>query len=88
MVDVRLLYTVADASNNVVCTPVVASSEALNGPGDGNTDVDWIVIDARRVQLRAERSGRGNGRTYLVALSCADPAGNASRAVARVVVPK
>jgi hypothetical protein len=88
MVDVRLLYTVADASNNVVCTPVVVSTEPSNESGDGNTEVDWVIVDAERVQLRAERSGRGNGRAYLVAISCADETGNASGALARVVVPK
>jgi predicted extracellular nuclease len=88
MVDVRLLYTVADASNNVVCTPVVVSTEPSNESGDGNTEVDWVIVDAERVQLRAERSGRGNGRAYVVAISCADETGNASGALARVVVPK
>jgi hypothetical protein len=44
------------------------------------------VLDARRLKLRAERSGHGDGRTYTATLRCSDPAGNISTAsaVARV----
>jgi hypothetical protein len=45
-------------------------------------------IDAERVQLGVKPDSQGNGPTYVVSISCADPAGNASRALAPVVVPK
>ena len=46
--------------------PPCRSNEPANGPGDGNTPIDWIVVDATHVQLRAERTGGGRGRTYTV----------------------
>jgi predicted extracellular nuclease len=88
LVDVAALYGVTDASGAVTCALSVSSNEVKNGPGDGNTALDWVIIDAQHVQLRAERSGRGNGRTYVVGVACADGAGNISHEAARVLVPK
>ena len=88
LVDVLLDYAVTDASGTSSCSAAVSSSEAPNGPGDGNTPIDWIVVDATHVQLRAERAGGGRGRTYTVSLSCADQAGNIARQDRSVFVPK
>ena len=38
--------------------------------------------------LRAERSGIGNGRVYLLTVVCRDAAGNSSSAAVTVTVPK
>ena len=37
----------------------VTSNESPNALGDGNTAADWQILDAHRLLLRAERSGRG-----------------------------
>ena len=37
--------------------------------------------------LRAERSGKGNGRIYLITYSATDSSGNTSFAEATVIVP-
>jgi DNA/RNA endonuclease G (NUC1) len=88
MIDVFVSYTASDFSGAPVCTVSVSSNEAINGNGDGNTSIDWQVIDPHHVQLRAERAGGGGGRIYTVTVSCSDAAGNTSGAVGTVTVEK
>lgn len=61
---------------------VVSSDEAANGKGDGNTDVDFEVIESGDgsydVYVRAERNGKNDGRTYTVTVDASDAAGNAA----------
>jgi len=56
----------------------VSSSEPANGRGDENTAIDWFVIDARHVRVRAERSAGGRGRICTVTVSGSDDAGKTS----------
>jgi hypothetical protein len=69
----------------------VTSSEPDNGLGDGDTAGD--VQDAApgtsdtSFLLRAERSGRGDGRIYTVVYRASDGSGNSSLATAYVTVP-
>ena len=65
----------------------VISNEPLNGTGDGNTAVDWVVVDAHHVQLRAERDGDGTGRIYTITITATDSAGNTSAQTVTVSVP-
>lgn len=66
----------------------VVSNEPDNGPGDGNVTNDVVITGELTVQLRAERSGQGNGRTYTVHIKCVDETGNASVSAVAVSVPK
>ena len=68
---------VVDACDeNVAVTFTSASSdEPVNDKGDGNTEPD-IILDCDRVQLRSERQGGGNGRTYRLGWTAVDDAGN------------
>ena len=88
LVDVLATYEASDASGASSCALTVSSNEPANGRGDGNTTVDWFVIDAHHVQLRAERSDLGRGRIYTITASCSDDAGNTSARSATVAVPK
>jgi hypothetical protein len=66
----------------------VTSNEPINGPGDGNTEPDWMIVDRHTVELRAERSGNGTGRVYTIWLGAADEAGNMSEPkTVEVIVP-
>jgi hypothetical protein len=71
----------------------VTSSEPEDAPGsdDGAThgDVAGLLIGQPddQIQLRAERDGRGPGRTYEIRYQATDSAGNATPAVAAVTVP-
>jgi hypothetical protein len=76
MVDVTVDYALFDNCDAASCVLSVSSNEPENGLGDGDTDHDWEIVDARHVRVRAERSGNGNGRIYTVTLTCTDAVGN------------
>ena len=87
MVDVGVSYVVTDncpVSNSLAVT----SNEALNGTGDGNTSLDWEVVNANGVRLRAERAGGGNGRIYTIVVTSTDTGGASSSKGVTVLVPK
>lgn len=66
----------------------VSSDEAANASGTGNTARDIIISDdGQSVQLRAERSGNGNGRVYTIQVAAADQYGNTGTAAYEVQVP-
>ncbi len=56
----------------------VSSNEPEDGLGDGNTAPDWKVTGDLSLNLRAERSGKGSGRIYTIAITCTDVCGNSS----------
>jgi hypothetical protein len=78
MVPVTVRVAATDrCSPSVSCRiTAVASNEPINGLGDGDTAPDWVVTGPLTVNLRAERSGKGNGRVYTITVQCADPSGN------------
>ena len=88
MQDVVVGYGASDNSGAVTCALAVASNEPVNGTGDGDTAPDWLVLDAHRLQLRAERAGAGAGRVYTVTINCADAAGNTTARSVAVSVPR
>jgi hypothetical protein len=65
----------------------VASNEPVNGKGDGNTSPDWEVTGDLTADLRAERSGGGNGRVYTMTVECTDASDNSSEETVEVHVP-
>lgn len=71
----------------------ISSSEDLNGTGDGNTAEDYAwdlteVGSSLDIELRSERDGSGDGRTYTVEVICADETGNTTVAQTTVSVAK
>ena len=87
MIDVTVAYAATDFGG-ATCKLSARSNEAPNGTGDGNTGVDWLVIDAHRLQLRSERAGTGTGRIYTITIGCVDPSSNSSSATTTVTVSK
>jgi hypothetical protein len=88
MVDETVSYTATDICDpSPTCSLAVASDEPVNGVGDGNTAPDWIVLDAHHLQLRRERAGGGDGRTYTIIVTCGDDDGNVSTEHIQVTVP-
>lgn len=89
LVPLSVTVQASDAVSSPVCTITgVTSSEPDNGLGDGDTPNDIQGVSGLNVQLRAERSGRGTGRTYAIAISCVDAAGNATQSSTTVTVPQ
>ena len=89
MVPVSLTAAVADLVDAApACTIAsVSSSEPIDGLGDGDTSPDWEVVTRLSLNLRAERSGTGAGRRYIIIVRCTDASGNAATASATVLVP-
>jgi uncharacterized protein len=65
----------------------VTSNEPDNGLGDGDMPNDIVIIDDFTFDLRAERSGLGNGRIYTITYQATDSCGNSSIEYATVYVP-
>jgi len=69
----------------------ITSNEPDDGLGDGDTpnDIQGAAFgtDDRSFFLRAERSGTGTGRTYVVTYRATDASGNSRLATAQVRVP-
>jgi len=82
------VYDICDADPLVDIQ--VASNQPINGPGDGNTEPDWQVVqngDVWEVWLRAERAGVGSDRQYTITATVTDFSGNQTSASATVKVP-
>ncbi len=91
MVPVTVRYSATDACGPVTSKLTVTSDEPVTGHGQGLaglTTPDWRVIDAQRVELRAERSPKGDGRVYTIAITATDAAGGTSRRQVTVSVPR
>ncbi|HUS02182.1 MAG TPA: hypothetical protein VMY77_10670 [Chitinophagaceae bacterium] len=86
MVPVTVNYTSRDNCGIARCELSVSSNEPQNGLGDGDTSPDWQIIDDHHVNLRAERSGTGNGRIYNITVRCTDINGNSSTSTTAVTV--
>ena len=89
MADVTVSYNATDNCGGVNCViGSVASNESINGTGDGDTAPDWLIVDSHHVQIRAERSGNGNGRVYTITVVCTDGSNNVTTKTVTVTVPK
>ena len=81
--------------NATITINKVTQDEATNGLGDGDTPVDAVIThnpgSDDTLLLRAERSGKGNGRVYHVHFTASDPEsialGNSPTGVVTVTVP-
>jgi hypothetical protein len=91
---VRALITVSDVCDDSLTVRLVSitSNEPDNGLGDGDTVNDIqgadFGTDDREFQLRAERSGLGNGRIYTITYEVEDDSGNVTVREKTVRVPK
>ena len=66
----------------------ILQDEPTNTPGQGNTMQDGgIEDDGARAWVRAERTGGGDGRVYLVSFTATDPSGASCAGEVTVGVP-
>jgi VCBS repeat-containing protein len=66
----------------------VTQDEPVNGLGDGDTGPDAVAAQAsNQVSLRAERSGGGDGRVYVIHYTASDPNGGSCIGAVQVSVP-
>ena len=80
------LVTLSGASGITITS--VKQDEPVNGRGDGNTSPDAMRADKKSaVYLRAERSGRGDGRVYCISFKARDSSGRTCTGTVTVGVP-
>jgi hypothetical protein len=79
---------VTDPNDDPVTITVteITQDEAVTGGGSGGTCSDAAIHDGA-AQLRAERSGQGNGRVYNVHFIASDTAGGTCEGTVSVCVP-
>lgn len=93
MQNVVIHYNVADNGGILGLNATAVSNEPDEGLGDGDTanDIGPIITNPLTgeitLQLRAERSGKGAGRTYTVLVTATDLVGNSSTAIVNLLVP-
>jgi hypothetical protein len=83
MVTVTIKASASDNCCDPTLAAVVTSNEPEDSKGDGRFVPDWTEpVDQTNgtitFDLRAERSGKGDGRTYTVSVTAVDGAGNVS----------
>jgi hypothetical protein len=88
-VDVETVVTVHDAvdTSPTLTLVSVTSNEPDNGKGDGNTTNDIEILSDTMFRLRAERSGKGQGRIYTITYGAEDASGNYAEASITITVP-
>jgi len=65
----------------------VTQDEPINGLGDGDTAPDATISATGAVSVRAERSGTGDGRVYVIAFTATDNHGATCTGTVAVAVP-
>jgi hypothetical protein len=82
------IHGVVDPDGDPITITVtgIQQSEPLDGKGDGSTCPDGVIV-CGAAQVRAERSGQGNGRVYRISFRAEDSHGAACTGTVTVVVP-
>jgi hypothetical protein len=90
MVPVTIAASATDGCAGAVTCKIVSvtSNEPISGTGGGDLSPDWQITGDLTLQLRAERSPKGDGRIYTITVRCTDAAGNATTSTVTVTVPR
>jgi len=77
-VEVKANVTANDISDPLpkITLVSVASNEPDNGIGDGNTLIDFVIVNDFTFNIREERAGSGSGRIYTITYKATDASGN------------
>ena len=65
----------------------ITQDEPLDDTGDGNFEPDGAGVNTSTAQVRAERSGNGNGRVYEISFTASDGQGGECSSSVQVCVP-
>ncbi len=82
--DPRIVYTITMDEGDETDTYDAIYDSTL---GDGHTTNDFRVEENGEIYVRAERSGKGTGRTYIITCTATDASGNSTIETATVTVP-
>ena len=88
MVEVTILgVTDRDSDGVTIKIDRIMQDEPTNGLGDGDACPDAQGVGTSIAQLRAERSGNGNGRVYTIFFTTTDGRGGSCGGSVKVCVP-
>jgi hypothetical protein len=88
MVDIDILgLSAPDGDPMTVTVTRITQDEPVDDAGDGHFEPDGGGIGAAAAQVRAERSGLGNGRVYTIAFTADDGQGRELAGSVTVCVP-
>lgn len=76
-----------DGDSVTITVTGITQDEPTNGLGDGDTSPDAAGVGSQDAQVRAERSGDGDGRVYDISFSASDGNGGVCRGLVAVGVP-
>jgi hypothetical protein len=79
--------TDSDGDPTQVTITKITQDEPVNGLGDGDTSPDGFGVGTAQAQVRAERSGKGNGRVYAIYFDAADGKGGRCAGTVSLGVP-
>ena len=83
---VSVVVTDPDGDPVSITIDAIRQDESINGRGDGNTAPDASGVGTSVAMLRAERSGRGNGRVYEIDYTASDGVGGSCSSTVEVGV--
>jgi hypothetical protein len=66
---------------------IISVTSTVDAKGSGHTSPDWQITGDHTVKLRAERSGKGSGRIYIITIKATDLSGNTTLTIVTVTVP-
>lgn len=75
-----------DGDPVTITATAVTQDEPVSKKGSGNTSPDAMIKDGK-AWVRAERSGNGNGRVYVISFTASDGRGGSSQGSVVVTVP-
>jgi len=90
MVDVGFSFEVLDNCEEEIGVSIEVTSDepTATAPGAGGSKhaPDAEITDDDRILIRAERSGKSDGRVYIITVTAADGSGNSTSSSASVKV--
>jgi hypothetical protein len=86
MLPVTIDVEATDDFGPTLCRIIGVTSNEPSSPGV--REPDWEITGPLTVNLRADRSGEGNGRVYTITVECEDDGGNEVTSEVIVTVPK
>jgi hypothetical protein len=86
MLPVTIDVEATDDFGPTLCRIIDVTSNEPSSPGV--REPDWEITGPLTVNLRADRSGEGNGRVYTITVECEDDGGNEVTSEVIVTVPK
>jgi hypothetical protein len=76
-----------DGDHITLAVTGIEQDEPVNGKGDGNTAPDGFGVGTSQASVRAERSGKGQGRLYFIHVTANDGRGGTCQGTVTVGVP-